>query len=344
MTTAAPPSATIARASHLAEIPPAPEAGGAGHWVHLLPAGRFQGRDGRGPYVLRDAAAVIAASMQRGLDPVIDRDHATDYAPLGTSVPAAGWIKEMELRPDGLWGRVEWTRQAAQQIADREYRYLSPVFDYATRDGEVLVILRAALTNNPNLNLTAICANSRAARRNDEVDMDLKELAKALGLAETANQAQVTEAASATHKAAALKRVAQAAGLKEEAAADEIVAAVERAIAAAKAGGTVDPAKYVPVEQVTTLQSRLNALEEKSAAEEVDRAVAAGLIQPALKEWALDYRKRDAQGFQSYLSKQTPTSLHAALVPAAPPASGDKGRSLNAADVYAARAKACDAR
>lgn len=341
MTTAAPQSATIARASHLAEIPPAPEAGGAGHWVHLLPAGQFQGRDGRGPYVLCDAAAVIAASMQRGLDPVIDRDHATDYARPGTSVPAAGWIKEMAQRPDGLWGRVEWTPQAAQQIADREYRYLSPVFDYATRDGEVLVILRAALTNNPNLNLTAI----NGARRNDEVDMDLKELAKALGLADDANQAQMTESARATHKAAAdgataLKRVAQAAGLKEAATADEIVAAVALATAAAKSGGTVDPAKYVPVEQVTTLQSRLHALEEKSAAEEVDRAVAAGLIQPALKEWALDYRKRDAQGFQNYLSKQTPTSLHAALVPAAPPAAGDKGRSLNAADVYAARAKA----
>jgi phage I-like protein len=36
---------------------------GAPEWVHLVPAGRFSGVDGRGPYTLADPAAVIAASL-----------------------------------------------------------------------------------------------------------------------------------------------------------------------------------------------------------------------------------------------------------------------------------------
>jgi len=62
-------------------------------WIQLIPAGSFHGRDGRGPYVLSDPPAVIAATnalrMKAGIP--IDYDHAIDFgAPQGAPAPAAG--------------------------------------------------------------------------------------------------------------------------------------------------------------------------------------------------------------------------------------------------------------
>jgi len=85
-------------------------------WIQLIPAGSFRGRDGRGPYVLDDPGAVIAATnalrMRAGIP--IDYDHATDFAaPNGNPAPAAGWITEFAIRDGAIWGRVEWTERAA---------------------------------------------------------------------------------------------------------------------------------------------------------------------------------------------------------------------------------------
>ena len=99
--------------------------------VHVLPAGKFSGRDGRGPYELVDAPAVIEATRRRageGRMP-IDYDHAIDLAaPKGLPAPAAGWFKGLQARADGIWALVEWTERAAAMIRAKEYRYLSPVF------------------------------------------------------------------------------------------------------------------------------------------------------------------------------------------------------------------------
>src|SRR5579863_8508686 len=133
----------------------------APEWIELLPAGVFFGRDGRGPFRLDDPAAVIASTtalqMNAGLP--IDYDHATDFgAPEGRRAPAAGWIRELAVRAGALWGRVEWTARAADSIVAHEYRYVSPVFQFDPKTGAVTRILRAGLTNNPNLHLTAIAA------------------------------------------------------------------------------------------------------------------------------------------------------------------------------------------
>lgn len=128
--------------------------------VHLLPAGQFQGRDGRGPYTLADPAAVIEATRRYAgtTKLVVDYDHASDLAaPQGRPAPAAGWIKGLQARADGLWGLVDWPPRAAGLIAGKEYRYLSPVFQH-TATGTVRRLLRAALTNSPNLDLTALCS------------------------------------------------------------------------------------------------------------------------------------------------------------------------------------------
>ncbi len=64
------------------------------------------------------------------------------------------WIGELQARPDGIWGRVEWTESGAALMGDKAYRGISPVFTHS-KDGAVTRILRAALTNTPNLSQLA---------------------------------------------------------------------------------------------------------------------------------------------------------------------------------------------
>lgn len=127
---------------------------GVPEWVHLVPAGTFSGRDGRGPYRLVAPEAVIAASMA-GAPLPIDENHATDHAAAsGIPSPARGWIDRLEARPDGIWGHVDWTPTGTALMAEKSYRGISPVFVH-DKNGVVLRVLRAALTNTPNLDALA---------------------------------------------------------------------------------------------------------------------------------------------------------------------------------------------
>lgn len=101
---------------------------GAPAWIELFPAGpRIDARDGRTFYA--NTAAVLAAfQANRGPLP-IDYEHGQDLlAARGEAAPAAGWIVAVEDRNGAVWGQVEWTARAAQMIAAREYRFLSPAF------------------------------------------------------------------------------------------------------------------------------------------------------------------------------------------------------------------------
>lgn len=126
-------------------------------WTQLLPAGpTIQGADGR-TWTLDDPAAVVSAFHQRKTPLVIDWEHASEHrAPQGLDAPAAGWIHELAARNGQIWGRAEWTARAAQQIHEKEYRYLSPVFTYRKDTRQIVALTSAGLTNQPNLDLKAL--------------------------------------------------------------------------------------------------------------------------------------------------------------------------------------------
>lgn len=118
-------------------------------WVHLLPAGQVRTVDGRGPYTVSDMTALCAASMAGG-KLALDENHSTDKAaPLGLSAPARGWIVALQARPNGIWGKVEWTPEGRQLVPG--YRGISPVIRHDKSSGRIDAILRASLTNTPNL-------------------------------------------------------------------------------------------------------------------------------------------------------------------------------------------------
>lgn len=278
------------------DAPAAPE------WVHLLPAGTFSGRDGRGPYTVDDAAGVIVRSMAEGEIP-LDYAHAL-VGQLGNPAPAAGWIQAMEARDDGIWGRVAWTPRGKQAIAEREYKGISPVFFHA-KDGKVDRITNAGLVNNPNLYLQAVASRDDHHRDGGADMADLKSLAKKLGLAETADAAAIEAELDRreTAHAAQLASIAEAVGKKGETKADAI-AAHARTLSA---GATdPDPAKYVPMSQFTEVQAGLAALQKKLADRDVEQAVnaaiTAGKVTPAQKDWAVAYASQDLAGFGTYVA------------------------------------------
>lgn len=163
--------------------------GAAPKWIELLPVGpHLKGRDGR-EWMLIDPQIVIAAFAERGLSLPVDYEHSTEYkGPFGDPAPAVGWIEELEVRDGAVWGRVEWTEEGRKAVEKREYRYLSPVFDYTPEGRHILRLTSVGLTNMPNLPLTALNNQQKESK------MSLKAICQALGLKEDASEQDVLTA------------------------------------------------------------------------------------------------------------------------------------------------------
>lgn len=237
---------------------PAADAAGVPEWIHILPAGTFKGVDGRGPYVLRDAAGVIAASMRDAHGKLaVDENHATDIgAKIGLPSPAQGWAVELQSRDDGIWARVEWNRRGREALADHAYRGVSPVFRH-TADGTVTRIVRVSLTNDPNLAVNSL-------HHRQETRMDLAELARRLGLPDTATQADVDRALDAARQANSLhSRIGALVGLGADVGADALVTGVRARLEGESAHAA----------QVTALQAQVTALTTANAQRDAEVAV-----------------------------------------------------------------------
>ena len=231
--------------------------GAAPEWAQLLPAGPvLQGRDGRS-WRMSDVAGVIAAFSPPF---AIDYEHAQDkLAVNGQEAPAAGWVEALEVRDGEVWGRVDWTARAKAAIAAREYRFLSPAFLYSESDGEVRALTGAGLVNRPNFVMTAL---------NSQEPSMLKDIAAALGLAETATSPEILTAIGALKTATALN------------------------------AQHPDLARFVPRADYELALNRANGAEAKLAADAkaaheakvaaaIEGAVKAGKVAPASKDFYL---------------------------------------------------------
>lgn len=303
----------------------------------LLPGGRFKSADGSGRPVevpdgwrldQADAVAVAAAFNARTDARVIDYEHQTLHAEKnGQPAPAAAWMGAMEPRDDGLWVSADWTERAATMIAAGEYRYISPVFTYDKRTGRVLAVLHAALTNYAGLDgLTDLAA--LVAKFSDVVqppeEMPMKALLAALGLPETATEAEA---------------LAALAGLKS---------AHQGELVALK-GAAPDPAKYVEVATLRAVQGELSStrtelavLKAEKATAEVDRvvtaALAAGKLTPATEAWARKVGASDLAALTSYIEAAPVVVKPGATQSGGQPPAGSGGSQPTDADVAVMKA------
>lgn len=258
---------------------PLPHGKGAPEWVHILPVGQFSAVDGRGPYDVIDAEAIIAASFAGGGPLVVDVNHATNTTGgAGFEAPAFGWITELQARDTGIWAKVDWTEKGRQALTDRQYRGMSAVVHH-TEDGRVLSISGASLTNNPAV--PGLTANfSRHPKKEDPSMSFLAKLAAELGLKDG-----VTEDAVMSTFAAKLGSVKKAdETMQELASLFSVTADIPSILAAAKAVTTKakegETATASLQSQVSTLQTELTAMKDATAKKEaevfVDAAIAAG--------------------------------------------------------------------
>lgn len=268
----------------------APVDAGAGRvLLQLTPAQDFTPSDGRAMDV--PAWRINAATAQRVIaafnaaqPPVIDYEHQTLHKEAnGQPAPAAGWMHGLRwIEGRGLFAEAELTERARALVQSGEYRYFSPVFEYARGSGEVTRILMGALTNHPAIagmeavNLMA-AASARftttpttSTKESDDMNELLKKLLAALGLPEDASEEQALSAIKALTD--------------------------KPAVAATTA--TPDPAQYVPVAVVQELQTNLAALSASVHSRAVDDvitpALGDGRLLPAEEAWARDTAKTPA--------------------------------------------------
>lgn len=278
--------------------------------IQLTPAGVFRAHDGRpvgipGWKIDADIARrVIARAAAKKNDFVIDYEHQTLEAEKnGKEAPAAGWYKGARLEwreGSGLWATdVEWTAKASAYIKDKEYKYISPVLAYDKLTGEVVGIQLAALTNHPGIDgmdaAVAALAHkffTRSKEPTHEKDQPMKALALLLGLNEDASEAEINAAVVAL-KAKTATLETENVALKTE--------------TAALKTQTPDPAKFVPVETVTQLQTQVatltTRLNDTELEDVVQAALSSGKLLPAMESWARDLGKSDLAALKAYVEK-----------------------------------------
>ena len=236
--------------------------------------------------------SILAEFKARRLDLPIDYEHQTLK---DVQAPAGGWIKELFVQDGALCARVEWTPPGAKYLQNKEYRYLSPVVLVRKQDNKAVALHSAALTNTPAIDGMYPIANAlQIADINDEEDDEMDELlsklAQLLGLSEGATEEQVLEAlaqlqaAAQANKDAADKQVANKTvcgllGLQPGAKTEDVTAAIM--------------ALKAPSPEADELRALKARLEQREADEAVERALKAGKVSPAMRDWAVQYALKD---------------------------------------------------
>ncbi len=294
------------------------EGGAPAKRFRIVPFGTFKGRDGRGPWHLKDKAhaeQVIAATKDflNGVEMLVNYDHQTEYAAVpgvGGVAKAAGWINPgtLEVGEDGIYASAEWTAPAEAALQAREYRYYSPHFRARPGTGELTRIINVGLTNSPNIEVSALASQEAGASAEGspmkKIAMLLSASAlTALGLkADSEDEAAINAidklVEGANGDAAILASVRTRFKLADDAGEDVVLAAIETA---AKAGEP-DPSKFVPIDALKDVQTRLGQLQEDKVLAAVDTAIEEGKLTPAQKDWALKLGKQDLSELNSFLA------------------------------------------
>ncbi|AJY46488.1 phage protease [Martelella endophytica] len=297
-------------------------AAGVPEWLQLLPAAEFTGVDGRGPYAAPDLASLVAAFHTAGRKLPIDENHATDLAgKAGHPAPARGWIVELQAREDGLYGRVEWTASGRALMEDKAYGFISPVFLHSrTKPYRIGSVERVALTNDPNLPFLK-SLNSK------EDNPMLEELREALGLSETASEADVLAAVKAAHTKAGthtalVAKLGTIAGTEGD---EETVVTALQGRLQANTGGQAEEIKSLHA-TVADLNSKLTTLQADQAKEKaeavIDAAISGGKVIPALRDHYIARHQKDAEGVEAEL-KLLPSIHSGGLGRRKPPETGN---------------------
>lgn len=241
--------------------------GSAPEWIELIPAGEFAGRDQR-RFVNDQPDQVVAAFRAHKAALPVDIEHASELkATIGEAAPAQGWVEDMDVRAGAVWGRIEWNDPGRALIANRQYRYYSPVLWCSKTSRQVAAVKSVALTNQPNLYIPAL--NRADHSTSTETAMDFSKFAIALGLVNAASESDILTAINSlkTDRETALNRA-------ESPDANKFVPRATHELALNRA--TDAETKLAEIEKAAL---------EKDIEAEINAALTAGKIAPANKDY-----------------------------------------------------------
>lgn len=283
-------------------------------WIKLTPRGSVTTRDGR--QYLFDPTLLAARYKNDGIAIPLDTDHSTLLrGALGEAPNTVGYLSSVEARDDGTHGRVDWIdpARAVQQL--RTHRFISPSFHH--EDGRATWLHSAALVSAPALAMPALAAAAHALN----LESPMKQIAKALGLAEDATEAQCLAALAGR---ADVKPLAAALGLADTADAAACLAAVGTLKAGGADAGTV--AKLQADLSTTSVQlaAIVKATRDKEVADLLDGALRERRIVPAQRDGyaAMCATEDGLKGVRAVLAA-TPVGLGPSNLGGLAPTAGD---------------------
>lgn len=260
--------------------------------IELIPVGVFKTADPRVAMILDDPEGVIARSLAVAPGNVlpIDFDHRSFRPPVDTR--AAGWITALMVQGDRIMASVEWTDAGRAALADRSYRFLSPVFKTDKLTRQVMLIEGAGLVNTPALPQLRQLAFK-------EIDMDpFEKIAGMLGLPADDPDAVETRINALINGETQLASVIEAAGIEGDDSVRQICARLD------KEPSTPDPASYVPMSMFQDTQRELASIRTELDGGKVDDAIeaarAAGKLTPGMETWARELASKNLAAFQSF--------------------------------------------
>lgn len=153
----------------------------APEYIRVLPLGYISSE--KGDFLVDgESFRMMKDHMEhRAIDIVIDYEHQTLK---DVQAPAGGWIKELVLKSDGIFAKVEWTKKAKEYLQNKEYRYLSPVVMVRTKDHKASQLHSVALTNTPAINGMMPIVNSTKLPFKTGIELDdmQKEICRMLNI------------------------------------------------------------------------------------------------------------------------------------------------------------------
>lgn len=167
-------------------------------WLQALPLGDYQHPSYGSLKITPEKVSGLVRSFK---DDVRETAIDVDYDHKAHTGKAAGWVKDAEARPDGLWLAVSWTEDAYASLKKGEYKYFSSEFQDSwthpkTKAKHQDVLFGGAITNRPfvkdilPINLSEVLGHEGGA-----VDEALKALLrKKYKLAEDADEAAILTA------------------------------------------------------------------------------------------------------------------------------------------------------
>lgn len=161
--------------SQTANLTKAPE------YIRVLPLGYVSSE--KGDFIVdKESFSMMKEHMEhRAIDIVIDYEHQTLR---DVQAPAGGWIKELVLKSDGIFAKVEWTDKAKNYLQNKEYKYLSPVVLIRKKDRRASQLHSVALTNIPAINGMTPIINSMKLPLKTELNAIQKKICRMLNISE----------------------------------------------------------------------------------------------------------------------------------------------------------------